>query len=115
MISEKALGRVLESHESDEASATIEKTKKPVAKKTQKAKAKVVVTGSKGSRRMNTRAASKNGKDGALTNGLDVERRPAPRPKKKQGDETVIEVEMLTGTLFIYRGKHHRVEFIRTI
>ncbi len=109
---------MLESHESDEASATIEKTKKPVAaKKTQKAKskAKVVVTGSKGWRRMNTRAASKNGKDGALTNGLDFERRPAPRPKKKQGDETVIEVEMLTGTLFIYRGKHHRVEFIRTI
>jgi hypothetical protein len=126
VISEKALGRVLDDSD-DSESATIEKlvtieksteksTKKPVKKGT-KAKNKVT-SGNKSTRRMNTRATSKNGNgsQSALNDRIDMERRaPSPRPKKKQGDETVIEVKMLTGTLFIYRGENHRVEFVRTV
>ena len=65
---------------------------------------------------MNTRATSKDGALALLNEGKEIERRlPPPRPKKKQGDERVIEVKMLTGTLFIYRGMNHRVEFVRTV
>jgi hypothetical protein len=129
VISEKALGRVLDDSDDSVKSATFEKlvtieksvtseksAKKPVKKGT-KAKNKVA-SGSKGTRRMNTRATSKsgNGSQSALNDRIDMERRaPSPRPKKKQGDETVIEVKMLTGTLFIYRGENHRVEFVRTV
>jgi hypothetical protein len=121
VISEKSLGRVLSSHDSDDSikSATLDKNaKQPPAKKTTTAKNKVA-TSNQASRRMNTRARSKNGDESqpALIDGLDtVERKaPSPKPKKKQGDETVVEVEMLTGTLFMYRGKHPRVEFVRTV
>mmetsp|Transcript_11713 Transcript_11713/g.18450 ORF Transcript_11713/g.18450 Transcript_11713/m.18450 type:complete len:184 (-) Transcript_11713:114-665(-) len=118
LISEKSLGRVLEAHDSDDSikSATVTaKGAKKVAKKTSKSKQKS--TKSQGSRRISTRAATK--KDGkgksALIDGLDMDKKaPSPRPKKKQGDETVVEVKMLTGTLFIYRGEHRRVEFVRT-
>jgi hypothetical protein len=120
VISEKALGRILDDSDDSVKSATIEKLvtteKKPVKKGT-KAKNKVT-SGNKGTRRMNTRATSKNGNgsQSTLNDRIDMERRaPSPRPKKKQGDETVIEVKMLTGTLFIYRGENHRVEFVRTV
>lgn len=142
LVSEKSLGRVLESHDSDDTikSATMDKTAKkpPPAKKVTKAKTKVnravassaatttaaVASASaaskstSSSRRMNTRAASKRGGDGhvSLNDGIGVERKvPSPRPRKRQGDGSVVEVKMLTGTLFMYRGDHPRVEFIRTV
>lgn len=116
VISEKALGRVLDADESDDSgkSATIAKVKK-VTKKATNAKIKAK-SSKKGTRRMNTRATSKDGALALLNEGKEIERRlPPPRPKKKQGDERVIEVKMLTGTLFIYRGMNHRVEFVRTV
>ena len=116
VISEKALGRVLDADESDDSgkSATIAKVKK-VTKKATNAKIKAK-SSKKGTRRMNTRATSKDGALALLNEGKEIQRRlPPPRPKKKQGDERVIEVKMLTGTLFIYRGMNHRVEFVRTV
>lgn len=114
VISEKALGCVLETQDQSDGS-TYEKAlkEKPVKKSTE-----VKVKSSSGknkNRRANTRAASKNGENSLLANGLDFERRQTARPKKKDGDETVIEVKMLTGSLFIYRGDDHRVEFVRTV
>lgn len=120
VISEKMLGRVLETVDQSDSS-TIEKTlKENPAKKVTKAKIKSASSASinqkKVIRRINTRAAAtKAGEEGLLDEGLEVERRPTPRPKKKDGDETVIEVKLLTGTLFIYRGENHRVEFVRTV
>jgi hypothetical protein len=125
VISEKMLGRVLETVDQSDSS-TIEKSlKENPAKKVTKAKIKStssssaagIVNQKKVIRRMNTRAAAiKAGEEGGpLEEGLELERRPPPRPKKKDGDQTVIEVELLTGTLFIYRGENHRVEFVRTV
>jgi hypothetical protein len=116
MVSEKMLGRVLAAQESDDSSrsATMKSDAKNNLKKAGKETTKFTSDGPP-SRRMNTRAASKKG--GAhteLVTGLDSVRNFAtsPRPKKKQGDETVIEVKMRTGTLFLYRGKTRRAEFI---
>ena len=119
IISEKMLGRVLETVDQSDSS-TIEKSlKENPAKKVTKAKIKStsgIINQKKVIRRINTRAAAiKAGEEGPLDEGLEVERRPTPRPKKKDGDETVIEVKLLTGTLFIYRGENHRVEFVRTV
>lgn len=124
VISEKMLGRVLETVDQSDSS-TIEKSlKENPAKKVTKAKIKStsssaagIVNQKKVIRRMNTRAAAiKAGEEGGpLEEGLELERRPTPRPKKKDGDQTVIEVKLLTGTLFIYRGENHRVEFVRTV
>eukprot|EP00934_Nitzschia_sp_Nitz4_P005226 Nitzschia sp. Nitz4//scaffold3_size479765//114419//115153//NITZ4_000048-RA/size479765-augustus-gene-0.11-mRNA-1//1//CDS//3329550602//5216//frame0 len=109
VISENFLGRVLEPNDSD--GSTVEKTK-PVARKATKTKRKH----SKKGRRVNTRATKKDG-DELVTTGesLDFERRPAPRPRKMEATETVVEVPLLTGTLFIYRGRHRRVEFVPTV
>lgn len=117
IVSEKMLGRVLEAHDQISDGSTVEKSlkEKPAAKPT-KAKIK---PGSKklaqAKSRVTRAGATKNGEEPMADDGGAIERRPAPRPKKKEGDETVIEVKMLTGTLFIYRGEHHRVEFIRTV
>jgi hypothetical protein len=120
IVSEKSLGRVLEVHESDDSiKSTIEKTanasKKLVTKKTTRVKGKVNNRGQT-KRKITTRASGK-GKEGAIAfDELDfVRKAPPPKPKKIQGDETVVEMKMNTGTLFIYRGKNHRCEFIRTI
>jgi hypothetical protein len=123
MISEKMLGRILETSESDDndnsssKSAMVDKTvKQPPAKKASKEKSKHVAGGaSDANRRVNTRAATKMGGTHQLFSGLDATRKAPAKPKKKQGDETVVEVEMRTGTLFIYRGNHPRVEFVRTV
>jgi hypothetical protein len=114
VISEKMLGRVLETHDQSDGS-TFEKTLKEIpAKKTTKAKVNKAKN-KKGTYRIGTRASKTGKAESALNDGVEIERRPLPRPKKKDGDETVIEVKMLTGTLFIYRGEHHRVEFVRTV
>jgi hypothetical protein len=121
LISEKMLGRILDTSESDDnssKSAMVDKTvKQPPAKKTSKEKTKHVAGGaSDANRRVNTRAATKmGGTHNELFSGLDATRKAPAKPKKKQGDETVVEVEMRTGTLFIYRGNHPRVEFVRTV
>lgn len=118
VISERSLGRVLETHDQSDGSTFEKSMKERPAKKSSKTKNKSVSassSGQKGNRRINTRAASKNGEDAVLHDGLEFDRRPNPRPKKKDGDETVVEVKMLTGTLFIYRGEHRRVEFVRTV
>lgn len=111
IVSEKALGLVLDSNESDESSmsSTIKKTEKKVAKKITKPKTKVV------KRKTTTRSKTKG--KGPLDDAiLEAPRKvPAPKPKKQEGDEEVTEVKMKTGTLFIYRGSNHRVEFIRTV
>lgn len=114
VISEKSLGRVLETQDQSDGS-TFEKTLKeqPVKKET-KAKVKKP-NNKKGIHRIGTRASKTEEEESVLNSGVEIERRPPPRPKKKDGDETVIEVKMLTGTLFIYRGEHHRVEFVRTV
>lgn len=140
-VSERTLGRVLEAHDhpsSDESlkSATTTNSMKGknskskvivAAKKTTKSKpskpstAKKSASSSASSRRATTRAATRKNGNGKpdLMEGLDrietVNRKvPSPKPKKKDGEETVVEVNMLTGTLFIYRGKHRRVEFVPT-
>lgn len=115
IISEKALGRVLETHDQSDGSTFEKAVKEKPVKKSSKTKVKSSSSKSK-NKRASTRAASKNGEDSLLlSNGLDFERRQTARPKKQDGDETVIEVKMLTGSLFIYRGDHHRVEFVRTV
>lgn len=114
VISEKMLGRVLETQDQSDGS-TFEKPLKEVpTKKTTNAKVKQVKK-RRGGNRIGTRANKSGEDESALNEGFETERRPLPRPKKKDGDETVIEVKMLTGTLFIYRGEHHRVEFVRTV
>ena len=40
--------------------------------------------------------------------------RVAPKPKVAE-HESVVEVKMNTGTLFMYRGDNPRAEFIRTV
>lgn len=120
-VSEKALGRVLEAHDSDDntVKSTIEKAiettaqKKTVAKKAAKTKTK---TNSQANRKIKTRAASKGkGGSSAFEELSFVRKAPPPKPKKVDGDDNVLEVKMNTGTLFIYRGKNRRVEFVRTI
>ena len=119
VISEKMLGRVLETVDQSDSSTMEKSLKENPAKKVTKAKNKPtssIINQKKVIRRMNTRAAAiKGGDECPLDEGFEVERRPTPRPKKKHGDETVIEVKLLTGTLFIYRGENHRVEFVRTV
>lgn len=111
IISEKMLGRVLEDLDQSDSS-TYEKSQqdKIPAKKGSSAKA---FKGKKGFAGNNKRRSGDalGDEDGIL----DIERGPAPKPKRKSGDETVVEVQMLTGTLFIYRGENHRVEFTRTV
>mmetsp|Transcript_2261 Transcript_2261/g.6470 ORF Transcript_2261/g.6470 Transcript_2261/m.6470 type:complete len:180 (-) Transcript_2261:330-869(-) len=117
VVSERMLGRVLEDIDQSDSS-TFDKTQKEApVKKATKAKVKSGPKNKKGgNRRVNTRAgANKNGEEPNFDEGEEIVRRPTPRPKKKDGDETVIEVKMLTGTLFIYRGENHRVEFVRTV
>jgi hypothetical protein len=48
-------------------------------------------------------------KRGATTTG----RRGGKRPIKRTKNEKVVKVEMLTGTLYLYRGEYARAEFIR--
>mmetsp|Transcript_17948 Transcript_17948/g.32517 ORF Transcript_17948/g.32517 Transcript_17948/m.32517 type:complete len:242 (-) Transcript_17948:2075-2800(-) len=48
-------------------------------------------------------------KRGAATTG----RRGGKRPTKRTKNEKVVKVEMLTGTLYLYRGEYARAEFIR--
>lgn len=117
VISEKMLGRVLETVDQSDGSTFEKSMKEKPVKKSTKAKIKSASKQKTGVRRINTRAAaSKTGEDPTFDDVFDDERRQNnPRPKKKDGDETVIEVKMLTGTLFIYRGEHHRVEFVRTV
>lgn len=115
VIPEKSLGRILDPNvQSDESTVDKSAAARPIKKATTKAKIKSRST-IKGNRRINTRAAGKNGEATELLLGLESERKPSPRPKKRETDETVIEVKMRTGTLFIYRGEHHRVEFVHTV
>jgi len=107
------MGRVLDDTEQSDNS-TFEKSQKdqiPV-KKASTAKAKVA------QKRKKTHShfvRSLIGEEPGFRGDIVLEPRQAPRPKKKSGDATVIEVKMLTGTLFIYRGENHRVEFSRTV
>lgn len=113
VISEKMLGRVLDDTEQSDGS-TFEKSPKdqiPV-KKASNAKVKVVSKRKKPDRHSIT---TRSGEEPEFPGGMAFETRQVPKPKKKSGDETVIEVKMLTGTLFIYRGENHRVEFARTV
>ena len=113
VISEKVMGRVLDDTEQSDNS-TFEKSHKdqiPV-KKASTAKVKVV---SKRKKTQSHSLTSRIGEEPGYRGDMVLEPRQAPRPKKKSGDATVIEVKMLTGTLFIYRGENHRVEFSRTV
>ncbi len=116
VISEKMLGRVLETVDQSDSSTFEKSFKEKPVKKATKTKIKSSSKEKLGIRRINTRATGiKTGEEPIFDDGMEDERRPTPRPKKKDGDETVIEVKMLTGTLFIYRGENHRVEFVRTV
>ena len=89
-VSEKYIGRLVEtsSNESDSAKSSSSKSKKT---KTVPASAKRI-----------------KGKNGRFL--------PNPRPSKKTAnDETVVKVKMLTGTLYLYRGKNPRAEFVRSV
>eukprot|EP00980_Cylindrotheca_fusiformis_P008184 scaffold1734_cov196-Cylindrotheca_fusiformis.AAC.6 len=114
VISEKALGRVLDGSESDESSmsSTIQKTEEmetKVVKKTTKTKAKAA------KRKSAPRTKSKRKKRLEDMMLVAPRRAPAPKPKRQEGDDDVTEVAMKTGTLFMYRGSNPRVEFIRIV
>ena len=114
IISEKALGRILGADDSD--GSTIEKSTRNPTKKTTKVKAKLNEP-KKVKRKTKTRAKRK-GKSESDVDEMqnEVIKAPPPKPKKKQGDESVVEIRMLTGTLLMYRGTaNRRVEFVRTI
>lgn len=117
VVSEKMLGRVLETQDQSDSSTFEKSLKEKPAKNSAKPKFKAGIKRKtmKAKSGVNTRAgSSKNGEVLRAEDIGEIERRSAPRPKKRNGDETVIEVKMLTGTLFIYRGENHRVEFVRT-
>lgn len=117
VVSEKTLGRVLDVQESDDSS-----TKSTVKKTTEK---KIVKKSSKTKPRSNSRktAKAKTKATRSKTKGqshpesiLEAPRKHVtPRPRKQEGDDSVTEVKMNTGILFIYRGSNHRVEFVRTV
>ena len=115
VVSEKVLGRVLDDVVDQSDSSTIEKSakEKTVKKKTTTTKFKNKKR--KGGRF--TRTSGNSGEDESLLNDGAAESPPQPnaKPSKQDGDETVVEVKMLTGTLFIYRGENHWVEFVRTV
>lgn len=120
IVSEKALGRILETHDSD--GSTIEKIVTKPAKKTAKTKNKLDERKQAMRKIIKTRAKSmgKGGNDGIdPQNDIlnPIIREPPSRSKKKQDDESVVKVRMLTGTLFMYRGgtNHRRVKFVRTV
>lgn len=113
VVSEKMIGRVLDDLEQSDSS-TVEKTQRdriPV-KKASVSKVKFAPRGKKVNRHINKRPSGEEPEYGGDMESLPKQ---APKPKKKPGDETVIKVKMLTGTLFIYRGENHRVEFNRTV
>jgi hypothetical protein len=155
IVSEKALGRVLDGMdeveddtEASDESATFDKaavmdSKTPITASKTKTKPTVIKkkTSSKTSKtKVSTSAVAATIKGSSSTASKNVtikgsstvsspsqqpaggeeslvewqRKRPAPRPKKIYADDKVIEVEMNTGTLFMYRrnnGLHRRVEY----
>jgi hypothetical protein len=113
VISEKMMGRVLDDTVQSDNS-TFEKSHKDQipAKKAQTAKVKVTSKRKKTQRHFMT---TQHGGEPEFRGGIVVEPRQEPKPTTRSGDGEVIEVKMLTGTLFIYRGENHRVEFARTV
>ena len=69
-------------------------------------------------RRVTTRAQSSAESQVNLLPGIDdvvLPNKTPKLPKKKiSRDESVTKVKLLTGTLYIYRGKTRRAEFVRT-
>jgi hypothetical protein len=59
--------------------------------------------------------------EGETAGLVGVKRRPPPPPhqsKKRQREEDqgeAVKVKLLTGTLYLYRGRHRRAEFIRRV
>mmetsp|Transcript_5667 Transcript_5667/g.9892 ORF Transcript_5667/g.9892 Transcript_5667/m.9892 type:complete len:227 (+) Transcript_5667:148-828(+) len=146
IIPEQSLGRVLEEKTigSSDESATFEKTnttKPVVVKKSVKAKTSVSKTKPSASKAVNVSPSSSSKKaTGSNKSGAQSSRssssnsnnnnnpeegiaewqrkRPVPRPKKMEGDGKIIEVNLKTGTLFMYHGgggKHRRVEYIQRV
>jgi hypothetical protein len=139
-ISEKYLGRILEASDESDETATIDKSDASASKEKKGGKSASALPkkvsfhhakheapsgSSKGSNaRRNTRA-SRNADSIDMEALSDINKKakrdPAvPRPGKKSKSsavdgETVVEVKMATGTLYIYKGLKRRVEFIRTV
>ena len=92
------------------------------AKDTSKAAAKVPAKKTTNApSKYGTRASRRQrGDDSELFVGDNIEKMvPKKKPRvvapKVGPDETVIEVKMLTGTLYLFRGAKPRAEFIRTV
>jgi hypothetical protein len=102
-VSEKYIGRLV-GGSSDEADTAKQSSGSNVSKKGEVAKKK---TKAKNGRFQTSKGGRKNGVAG----------RAAGRPPRKPVDipETVVKVKMLTGTLYLYRGKNPRAEFIRVV
>ena len=144
-ITEKYIGRLVDSNESDSLSATSRRAgvKKPVKAAAGRSIAKHTVTGaspgsknavgaSDGSDRPSTRGfTTRSGKVGGKVpymgikdgvGGIKKTKKTNGGKKgrggnhnKKADNETVVKVKMLTGTLYLYRGDNPRAEFIRTV
>lgn len=137
-ISEKYLGRILEASDESDNTATIDKatalassSKKKNGGKGAGAVPKKVSfpngqkskhrgpEGTKANSRRNTRASrNADNIDMDALNDIIMKKpkKATPKPPKNSAaqGESVVEVKMATGTLFMYKGLKRRVEFIRT-
>ena len=107
-VREKYIGRLVESS-SDEGETAKQSSVSNVSKKgevTRKTKAK-------DGRFQASKKAAKI--VSAQVTGVTRATKGRPGHKIVNKDETVVKVKMLTGTLYLYRGKNPRAEFIRVV
>lgn len=108
-VSEKYIGRLVETS-SDEGVTAKQTSESNVSKKGEVTRKK---TKAKNGR---FQASKKPGRNvSAQVAGVSRATKARPGPKIVDKDETVVKVKMLTGTLYLYRGKNPRAEFIRVV
>ena len=137
-ITEKYIGRLVDSNESDSLStqsrkpAPIKSSSRDMGKNKSNAVPQQKAARAGGNRktkhlspaasaadsdRPSTRFTTRSSKaEKILYTGIKDKKVPKGKKSKKGGpNETVVKVKMLTGTLYLYRGENPRAEFIRTV
>mmetsp|Transcript_28204 Transcript_28204/g.42669 ORF Transcript_28204/g.42669 Transcript_28204/m.42669 type:complete len:186 (-) Transcript_28204:1240-1797(-) len=119
-VTEKYIGRLVESSDMESlngdnaayaASAVTKSNVRSKDKNTSKVK-RSNLTG-RYKRSESTRPSTRSIK--RFSERRNIKRSSTQRNRSADGNETVVKVKMLTGTLYLYRGDRQRAEFIRTV
>jgi len=124
-------GHRVATRRSDKAAAKVSDEEKPTGSKSKgktsktaetKSKETAITTNNNTHRTRGTRRQRGDDSDLIVADVAEIEKlhsnhkRPRVAPKPKVAEhESVVEVKMNTGTLFMYRGDNPRAEFIRTV